>query len=90
MLEDLLRLIGAGGVVRMEDLARQLNVTRPLLDAMLQDLGRMGYLRPLEMSCGGDCAGCHAAGGLCSVFGDSEVWVLSEQGSRAIQAMSSK
>jgi hypothetical protein len=90
MLEELLRLIGAGGVVRLEDLSRELKVTQPLLETMLNDLDRMGYLRPLESACAGGCAGCSSGGGLCSVFGGGKVWVLSEKGSRAIDALPAK
>jgi hypothetical protein len=48
---------------------------------MLQDLARMGYLRPVADGCEGQCAGCPLAG-TCAIGGPARVWTLTEKGQR--------
>lgn len=80
-LHDLLRLVAEGGVHSYDDLAEKLAVPLPLLGAMLEDLGRLGYLRPAEATCGKNCQSCPIGG--CSVAGRSRLWVLTEKGAQA-------
>ena len=79
-LEDLLRLVAEGGVHSYEELAAALSVSLPLLEAMLENLARLGYLRSAEAACGQDCDGCPLGG--CSVAGRGRLWVLTEKGAR--------
>lgn len=79
MLERLLSLVGQGGVHSYADLARQLDVTEELLEQMLQDLARMGYLRPVANGCETHCAGCPMAD-TCGVIGSTRMWALTEKG----------
>jgi Mn-dependent DtxR family transcriptional regulator len=79
MLERLLSLVGQGGVHSYADLARQLDVTEELLDQMLQDLARMGYLRSVADGCEAHCAGCPMAE-TCAIGGPTRVWALTEKG----------
>jgi len=81
MLEQLLRLVAEGGVHSYEDLARQLSIPVPLLEMMLEDLARLGYLRPVGSDCGGHCAGCSV--GACSITGPGRLWTLTEKGTKA-------
>ena len=81
MLEDLLRLMGEGGVHSYDELAGRLGVSRPLVEAMIQDLVRLGYLRPAIDGCGGSpaCrAGCGQGG--CST---GPLWTLTAKGAQA-------
>jgi len=88
MIERLLDLLRAGGVRRIADLARELETTPALVEAMLDGLERMGYLRRMDGSehgCGGaetknreGCAGC-ALAGACAVAGSERVWSLTEK-----------
>ena len=94
MLNRLLELLRAGGTHRVADLARQLETTPELVEVMLEDLARMGYLRPVGGECGGGCAGCSLAG-LCAAgspstpsaslrtgslrAGGGRVWALTER-----------
>ncbi|MDH4137534.1 MAG: FeoC-like transcriptional regulator [Anaerolineae bacterium] len=75
MLERLLSLLGQGGVHSYADLARQLDVSEELLEQMLQDLARMGYLRPVANGCEAHCAGCTLAE-TCAIGGPTRVWTL--------------
>ena len=84
MLMDLLKLVGRGGVQQPAELAAELGVCRALLEAMLADLGRMGYLAPLTDGCSPDaCPHCSAA---CSipVGVKGPAWMLTAKGRRAL------
>jgi predicted ArsR family transcriptional regulator len=80
MLEKLLDLLKQGGSHRIVDLANALDTTPALVDAMLEDLGRMGYIRSMEASCGASCDSCPMSG-LCASGSNGRVWVLTEKGS---------
>ncbi len=80
MLEELLRQLGRGGVQSYQDLAGALSISEPLLEAMLENLARLGYLRRVE-SCAGACHGCSSGG--CSVQGQGRLWSLTDRGLRA-------
>jgi len=81
MIEELLRLVAGGGVHSYEDLAQHLSISMPLLEMMLEDLARLGYLRPVDNGCGMHCAGCSIGG--CSIRGPGRLWTLTEKGTRA-------
>lgn len=78
MLEQLLTLLRQGGSHTVTDLAQQLQTTAPMVEAMLQDLARRGYLRPLSANCPGQCATC-PFGGECVVAGAQQVWTLTDK-----------
>jgi hypothetical protein len=61
MLNDLLRLLGDGGIHSTAELARRLGVNEPLVTAMTGDLTRRGYLAPVDTGCGTSCDGCGLA-----------------------------
>jgi DNA-binding IscR family transcriptional regulator len=81
VLNRLLELLQAGGTHRVTELARQLETTPELIEVMLDDLARMGYLKPVGGECGGACAGCSLAG-LCATGTDGRVWALADGGER--------
>jgi hypothetical protein len=91
MLNRLLELLRAGGTHRVADLAHKLDTTPALVEAMLEDLTRMGYLKQVSGKCAGGCAGCSLAG-LCAAgdpltssrAGDGRVWTLREKASSEI------
>jgi DNA-binding Lrp family transcriptional regulator len=91
MLERLLNLLRAGGAHRITDLARELDTTPALIEAMLERLERMGYLRRMdggasEQECGGaeaqgsrkGCVDC-ALAGACAAASGERVWLLMEK-----------
>lgn len=92
MIERLLDLLHAGGVYRVADLARELDTTPALVEAMLENLERMGYLRRTDGGASGQwcrgtevrkslggCEGC-ALAGACAAAG-SRVWSLTGRAS---------
>jgi hypothetical protein len=81
ILEKLLQLIAQGGVRSYDDLTKELSTSQPLLEVMLEDLARLGYLRSVDMRCGGHCQGCTTRG--CSIAGPGRVWSLTTKGTQA-------
>ncbi len=57
MLDLLLQTLAQGGTYSYGDLANTLGVGEELLQQMIEDLARMGYLRGLVDSCQGKCEG---------------------------------
>jgi len=80
MLEKLLQLVAQGGIHSYKDLTNRLSVPMPLLEAMIEDLARMGYLKVVEDNCKGHCSGCSI--GSCSITGPGRLWSLTEKGAR--------
>ena len=65
MLNDLLRLLGDGGIHSTAELARRLGVNETMVTALTGDLTRRGYLAALDMGCATACDGC-GMGAACS------------------------
>jgi len=78
MLERLLDLLREGGTHRVIDLARRLETTPELVEMMLEDLARMGHLRPVSGGCAGRCATCPLAR-VCAAGAGARVWTLAER-----------
>ena len=80
MLMQLLRLVAEGDVHSYATLAGQLGVSTGLLEQMLQDLARMGYIAPVGGAC--DTSQCHHCplGGSCATDAQGHVWILTEKG----------
>jgi hypothetical protein len=81
MIEQLLRFVAEGGVHSYEDLAKRLSISMPLMEMMLEDLSRLGYLRLADSDCGTHCASCSI--GSCSITGPGRLWALTEKGAKA-------
>ncbi len=60
MLEKMLALMRRGGVQTTQSLARQLDVTPGLIEAMLADLQQRGLVAQAG-ECGDGCTGCAVA-----------------------------
>lgn len=83
MLSRLLELLRAGGTRRIGGLAEELETTPQLVQAMLEDLARMGYIGQLNARCTESCSKCPtshmcAVGAPSSEEGDGRIWVLLE------------
>ena len=77
MLERLLDEIHAGGVADPATLAARLNVSPPLVLAMLEHLARLGQLREVTVCAQSACRAC-AMNSTCSptAHGEPRAWVL--------------
>ena len=83
MLRELLGLLEEGGTRRVSELADELGTTPALVEVMLEDLTRMGYVKPVAAECSDKCTACPmadscAAGGVSEEGSGGRVWVLSE------------
>jgi predicted ArsR family transcriptional regulator len=76
MLERLLELIRAGGTQRIGDLAQALDTSPQLVQVMLEDLRRRGYLTAVDPACGRACGGCAFA--CAKPIPRGQVWTLSD------------
>jgi hypothetical protein len=91
VLERLLSTLAEGGIHTPADLANQLDVSERLVEHMLADLSRMGYLRsvsngPCQALPNGDhtgpCAGCPLSSGCAVCEPGSRVWALTQKAFR--------
>ena len=83
MLMRLLRLVAEGSVHSYATIAGQLDVSTGLLEQMLQDLARMGYVAPVGGACDtSQCRHCPLGGG-CATDTQGNVWALTDKGVRA-------
>ena len=87
MLKRLLQLMAEGGVRVYAALADQLGVSTGLLEQMLRDLARMGYIASVGGAC--DTSQCHHCplGGSCATDTRGNVWVLTAKGTHAATRM---
>ena len=82
MLFKLLEILRQGSVQTYATLAQRLDVSEALLEGMLADLERMGYLRRVGGACAGQCHGCTMAG-TCAIGGAGRIWALTDKGAQA-------
>lgn len=80
-MKALLKIVSEGGLHSTDELAQRLSVPLALLEAMMEDLARLGYLRAAGGGCAAHCSGCSTGG--CSVAGAGRLWALTEKGARA-------
>ena len=85
MLRELLQLIAEGGTRTRTELARELGVSEGLVEQMLEDLARMGYLTPMEGRCISQCTDCPLAR-TCAVGTPARIWALTEKGQKAAES----
>ncbi len=75
MIEALLTEIRASGTTSPAALASRLKLSPGLVQAMLEDLERMGYLQRVDTCSDDACSGC-PFGDVCLPGGDTKLWVL--------------
>ena len=83
MLEELLRLVASKGTECSSELARRLGVSHALLENMIDELTRQGYLKAVVGGCSVPCARCplHTA---CLFRGHARIWALGPKGERLL------
>jgi len=90
VLDRLLGILTAGGIHTPDRLASQLGVSEQLVDQMLADLSRMGYLRSISSATyqalpdgeTGACADCALAGTCSAGEPEGRVWALTQKAFR--------
>jgi hypothetical protein len=86
MLVELLQLLAEGGVHSYDEVAGRLSVSQALLEAVLEALARLGYVRLVENGCDRCCADCSIGG--CSIAGPGRLWTLADKGIRTVARFS--
>ncbi|MCK5359662.1 MAG: hypothetical protein KAJ95_03500 [Gammaproteobacteria bacterium] len=83
MLEILLRIVASKGTECSAELARRLGVSHALMENMLDELTRQGYLKAVVGECSVPCERCpmHAA---CLFDRQARIWALSRKGVRLL------
>jgi hypothetical protein len=76
LLAKLLARIAQGGAFTVQSLAREFGVSKELMEAMLADLDRAGYLKAAPGCEGKKCGGCHSVP---SCQSPAKVWLLTEK-----------
>ena len=84
MLPLLNLVAGARGVVTLQEMARELDVGKGLVDAMIADAVRLGYLAPVEGNCAHlPCSDCLMETS-CGATRPSGYWLLTDKGKRLL------
>lgn len=84
MLREVLRIVAQGGIRTIRELAQRLNVSEELLQQMIEELVRIGYLNPVAGDCHDRCAGCPFAVE-CAIGRAGRIWALTEKGVRGVE-----
>jgi predicted ArsR family transcriptional regulator len=77
MLERLLNLLRDPRTHSLVDLASALDTSPEMVQAMLKDLERMGYVRQVT-GCAQNCSGC-PMNSSCTLAGPTRIWALVER-----------
>ena len=76
MLEKLMHEIRSGGTLQPAKLAARLNISVPLVEMMLEDLERRGFLNQVTTNCSESCGGCPMVGDCANHSPQSRIWML--------------
>ncbi len=79
MLERLMEILQTGGTHRVSDLARALDTTPALVEMMLEELTRAGYVKPVATCT--ECASCPLADS-CIATRPGKAWTLNPPSAR--------
>jgi hypothetical protein len=78
MLRQIMDHIALGVSWSIEDLARELDTSPQLVTAMLEDLARRGFLKPVGAACSGACTSCTMSSG-CVKGAFEQVWAVQQK-----------
>lgn len=85
MLERLLIELSQGKAVTLDELAQHLETSTALIEQMLGELEKAGYISSVDTQCDQNCSGCSLQG-LCSLTQENRIWRVTETGQKAAQA----
>jgi hypothetical protein len=77
MLIELLGLLRGDRTRSLRDLAQALNTTLEMVEIMLENLERMGYVRQISTACGKGCGSCEVNDS-CPQISTGRIWALIE------------
>ena len=81
MLQQLLNIIRQDGTLQPSVLAARMNLSTAMIEAMMDDLKRMGVLKRVDTACGegGACGGCPMTNNCGSQSNSGKLWVLAHK-----------
>ena len=82
-LERLLSLLAQGQIRTLVELAGDLDVDTDLVEQMLSDLVRAGYVKTISQSCDNCCEDCTLSARPCALGHGGRMWAVTERGFRA-------
>lgn len=82
LLRDLLGYLSSGRAHTMNELASALGVHEALLEQMLADLERAGYMHMQQAACECSREACASCSG-CALRHQGRIWAITEKGLRA-------
>ena len=82
MLEQLLARISQKGAASLAELARELDTSPALVESMLAELERRGYLDPVESCATGHCTGCSVKNSCLT----ARMWTIGRRAKRDLPA----
>lgn len=85
MLERLMKQLVSDEIATLEELAKRLSVSDGLVEQMLNDLARGGYIELIDMSCSTDCK-CEGAS-ICSMLQGKRLWRVTDKGFRLARSL---
>ncbi len=85
MLFELLEILRSGGAHTLTGIARRLDVSEALVQSMIDELVRLGYLRLAAQVCPGSCEACPMAS-CCANGAAGRLWTLTGAEHRARQS----
>ncbi|MFA5026659.1 MAG: hypothetical protein WC713_02200 [Candidatus Methylomirabilota bacterium] len=83
LLARLLGAMGSGAVHCPASLAQELDVSEAMVERMIQDLVRLGYLRSARPGGAGACGACPQNGSCGASRSGPRAWMLTDRGRRA-------
>jgi hypothetical protein len=84
MLFELLEILRPGGAHTLRQIAQQLDVSEALVESMIDELVRLGHLKPAAQACAGSCDACPMAG-CCAIGTEGRLWSLTAAGRTILQ-----
>ena len=84
LMQRLLAHLIDGQSMNLIELANHLEISRELLEQMLWDLERGGYIRQLQNARAGGCQGC-AHQRVCRAAPGGRIWIVTEKGHRVAE-----
>lgn len=82
LLQDLLGRLSLGQARTLSELASALDVDEALLEQMLSDLERVGYVQMHKTTCEDSCQACDSCAH-CDPMHHGRIWAVTEKGLRA-------
>ncbi len=85
MLLQLLEILRFGGTHTVKEIARQLDTSEALVQSMIDELIRLGFLKLAAQTCPGGCESCPMVS-CCTIGAKGRLWTLTEAGGRVSQS----